>query len=199
MLVVKDLLPINAFSRPGLKLAPLKAIIIHWVGKSKQTARAVKEYFESLNLQNPTDAIPDLYASAHYSIDGTMILQMIPDDEVAYHAGGWTYTQKAESLFGADGVSNKPLYGSTPNFYTIGIEVNHIDDEGQFSRDTLESTIKLTAKLCNEYSLNPVNSVLRHYDLTGKLCPKWFVLHEYAWESFLDSVCDKMEALHALG
>ena len=30
--------------------------------------------------------------------------------------------------------------------------------------------------------------VIRHYDVTGKICPKYFVEHEDAWEEFRDNV-----------
>ena len=31
-------------------------------------------------------------------------------------------------------------------------------------------------------------SVIRHYDVTGKICPKYYVEHEDAWDTFIDDV-----------
>jgi N-acetylmuramoyl-L-alanine amidase len=35
--------------------------------------------------------------------------------------------------------------------------------------------------------------VIRHYDVTGKICPKYFVEHESAWEDFHDDLADYIE------
>ena len=32
------------------------------------------------------------------------------------------------------------------------------------------------------------NDVIRHYDVTGKICPKYFVEHEDEWEQFKKDV-----------
>jgi N-acetylmuramoyl-L-alanine amidase len=187
-MVIRDkLLTKNQFSRPGHKIIEVKAVVIHWVGKSRQTADAVKHYFESLGKQNPLDRQEDIYASAHYAIDGTNIVRMIPEDEIAYHVGGWGYSDEAIQLFGKEATSNAPRLGTTPNFYSIGIELNHLDDTGKFSAETWESAVMLTAKICREYNCN----VIRHFDVTGKLCPKWFVMHVMDWDMFLNDVWEE--------
>ncbi len=30
--------------------------------------------------------------------------------------------------------------------------------------------------------------MIRHYDVTGKVCPKYFVEHEEAWQQFKEEV-----------
>ena len=47
--------------------------------------------------------------------------------------------------------------------------------------------MQLTAWLCNKYGLT-ADQVIRHYDVTGKLCPKYFVEHEDAWKAFRKDV-----------
>lgn len=69
----------------------------------------------------------------------------------------------------------------------ISIEVCHPDETGEFNEATMESLIKLTAWLCNEFELDE-DDVIRHYDVTGKLCPLYYVEHEDAWEEFLEKV-----------
>ena len=32
------------------------------------------------------------------------------------------------------------------------------------------------------------DDIIRHYDVTGKICPKYFVDHEDAWNEFLNSL-----------
>jgi N-acetylmuramoyl-L-alanine amidase len=47
--------------------------------------------------------------------------------------------------------------------------------------------VELTAWLCRHFNVSP-DQVIRHYDITGKDCPKYFVEHEDAWKQFLDDV-----------
>ena len=69
------------------------------------------------------------------------------------------------------------------NHDTISIECCHPDETGKFSDETYASLVQLTAFLCKKYGLNE-DAVIRHYDVTGKNCPKYFVEHEDAWEIF---------------
>lgn len=63
---------------------------------------------------------------------------------------------------------------------TISIEVCHPDETGQFSEVTYASLIRLTAWLCEQFDLSEEN-LIRHYDVSGKLCPLYYVQHEEAW------------------
>ena len=51
---------------------------------------------------------------------------------------------------------------------------------------------EITAWLCGEYGLT-TEDVIRHYDVTGKDCPKYYVEHPEAWERFLADVDAYME------
>ena len=61
--------------------------------------------------------------------------------------------------------------------------VCHADETGEFSAETMASLLRLTAWLCEEFDLAPAD-VIRHYDVTGKICPKYYVDHPEAWEDF---------------
>lgn len=67
------------------------------------------------------------------------------------------------------------------NHDTVSIECCHKDDSGEFTKETYQSVIQLTAWLCEKFGLSE-EDVIRHYDVTGKICPKYFVEHEDAWE-----------------
>lgn len=86
------------------------------------------------------------------------IVQCIPTQEVAY-------------------ASNQR------NHDTISIECCHPDSTGKFNHETYVSMIRLTAFLCAKYDLD-ADAVIRHYDVTEKNCPKYFVENEEAWELF---------------
>ena len=70
---------------------------------------------------------------------------------------------------------------------TISIEVCHPDESGKFTDETYDSLVKLTVWLCEDCGLDS-SDIIRHYDITGKQCPLYFVTHENAWERFKKDV-----------
>ena len=70
---------------------------------------------------------------------------------------------------------------------TISIEVCHPDESGKFTQASYESLVKLTAWLLDVCDLDS-NDVIRHYDITGKQCPLYYVTYEDAWEQFLEDI-----------
>lgn len=105
----------------------------------------------------------ETYASSHFLIglDGE-IIQAVPLDEVAY-------------------CSNRR------NGDTISIECCHPGADGAFTDETYRSLIKLVNWLRDYYRLG-TDQVIRHYDVTGKECPRYYVIHPEAWEKFLDDL-----------
>jgi N-acetylmuramoyl-L-alanine amidase len=77
---------------------------------------------------------------------------------------------------------------------TISIECCHPDETGKFNDATYDSLVSLTAALCMEFDLRN-KDVIRHYDVTEKLCPLYFVEHEDAWEAFREDVKAEVERL----
>lgn len=70
---------------------------------------------------------------------------------------------------------------------TISIEVCHPDSTGKFNDKTYRALVGLTAWLCGEFHLDQKN-VIRHHDITGKNCPKYYVENPEAWEDFKKDV-----------
>lgn len=66
---------------------------------------------------------------------------------------------------------------------TVSIECCHPDESGEFTEETYRSMVRLCAWLCLKFDLDE-EDVIRHYDVTGKNCPKYFVENEDAWETF---------------
>lgn len=73
------------------------------------------------------------------------------------------------------------------NSDTVSIETCHPKKDGKYTKETYHSMVKLTAWLCKKFDLNE-KDVIRHYDVTGKICPKYFVENEEAWKKFLEDV-----------
>ena len=65
---------------------------------------------------------------------------------------------------------------------TISIEVCHPDESGKFNDATYDALVRLTAWLCDVGGLDE-QAVIRHHDITGKECPRYYVRHPRAWET----------------
>lgn len=90
-------------------------------------------------------------------------------------------------------IDEKSNASNNRNIDTISIEVCHPDSSGKFNYETYNSLVKLTAWLCDNSNLKS-NDVIRHYDITGKECPKYFVDNEYEWNKFLSDVKIQIES-----
>ena len=110
----------------------------------------------------------ETHASSNFIIclDGD-IIQCVPVDEIAY-------------------ASNER------NADTLSIELCHPDDTGVFTDDTYDAAVRLTALLCDRHGLSS-DDIIRHYDVRGKECPKYFVEDEGAWEAFKADVAAALQ------
>ena len=107
-------------------------------------------------------------ASSHFivGLEGE-IIQCVPLDEISY-------------------ASNQR------NVDTIAIETCYKDESGKFSDVTYDSLVHLTAWLMGKYNLE-IDQVIRHYDVTGKECPRYYVRNEWAWDQFKEDVVAYIE------
>ena len=108
--------------------------------------------------------------SSHFvvGIEGE-IIQCIPSSEIAYAS-------------------------NSRNSDTLSIECCHTDETGKFTEATYTSLVRLTGWLCYRFNLTS-QDVIRHYDVTGKICPKYFVDHPDAWEQFKADVGEQIKVV----
>ena len=153
---------ISGHCRPESKLSRISAIIIHWTANLSPKAGAVanRNYFSSSPVGK--DGKP-IYASAHYIVDSTCIVQCLPDEEVGYHVGSKTYKPEGVRIMGSTG---------SPNYVSIGIEMC-VNSDGDFNI-TRAQTVELTRFLAHKYNVER-NNILRHFDITGKDCPQMMI------------------------
>ncbi|MDO5539238.1 MAG: peptidoglycan recognition family protein [Eubacteriales bacterium] len=78
------------------------------------------------------------------------------------------------------------------NYYSISVENCHPDTSGKFTDATYRSCVHLVAYLLEEYGLER-EDIIRHYDVTGKKCPLYYVENEDRWEKFKDDVMAYIE------
>ena len=162
-----NLLTPNEYSRPEIPLTEVNNIVVHYVANPCSTARENRNYFESLKDQtgNKTTSV-----SSHFVIglEGEVV-QCIPLSEVAYAS-------------------------NDRNSDTISIECCHPDTTGKFYNSTYQTLVNLCAYLCREFELK-AEDVIRHFDVTGKACPKYFVDHEDAWVQFQKDVGEALKVI----
>ena len=160
---MKDFLPKNQYSRPGRPLRDKKAIILHYTACPKATAKNIRDYFYRLKYGKY-----NLYASAHYIVGlRGEIIQAIPDTEMAYHVGANIY---APDIL-------KFLNTRYPNDCTLGIEMCH-KGPYKISWRTLFGVKRIV-------QLYPDLPILRHYDITQKICPKYYVDNPRKWDKLI--------------
>lgn len=173
---IKDMPLTNGKARPGTRITP-KALVIHWTANEgrRADAEANRNYFNK----------PITEASAHYIVDDKQIVRCLPENEMGYHVGAKSY--KPDAL--------KRL-SSYPNNCTIGIEMC-VNQDGDF-KAMYQRTVELAADILKRYGWG-VDHLWRHFDITGKNCPAYFVSDDcarrftglmaaQAWEKFKDDV-----------
>lgn len=160
--IQQKLLKKNQYSRPGKALRKVRGIVVHYTANPGTDAVANRNYFNNLEEINK-DREKKIYASSHFVIglEG-QIVQCIPLDEIAYAS-------------------------NDRNSDTISIECCHPDKSGEFNKATLTALKELVTYLCIKYHLS-TEDIIRHYDVTGKLCPLYFVEHEDEWNSFKEEI-----------
>ena len=153
--ITQDYIEVNKFSRPCIALDAVNNIVIHYVGNPDTSGLANLNYFKSLALQDPDAPNPKM-ASSNFivGLEGE-VYECMPIYEKAYCS-------------------------NNRNSDTLSIEVCHPDAEGKFNDATYESLIRLCAFLCHETGLTG-DDLIRHYDVTGKMCPLYYVEHPEAW------------------
>ncbi len=177
---IRTALLTHPVSRPALRnadafaLKKVLAIIAHWTANTNRGADAVanRNYFN----------LGSRYASAHYCVDSRQAVRCLPECEVGYHVGAARYKPVGERL-------RKGF--PSPNYTTIGFEMC-VNKDGDWSKTVNHST-SLAAWLLRKHNLG-IDALYRHYDVTGKDCPRMYV-PEAAWEEFKAAVKEKMQII----
>lgn len=166
--ITQDFLTPNPYSRPKDKLKEVRGIVLHWTANPLSTAIGNRSFFENRKYGKTS------YGSAHYIVDlDGNIIQCLPELEIGYHVGSHVYTSHALNRL-----------SSYPNNCTIGIEMTHTNWDGEFTKDTYQSTLNLAVSLLRKYELDE-NDLWLHKTVVGwKDCARWFVNNNNEWIKF---------------
>ena len=127
-------------------------------------------------------------ASAHYFVGfNGEVWQCVEDANIAWHCGASSYK-----------------HAECRNANSIGIEMcvrkkntksmGATDKDWYFEDATVEAAAELTRYLMNKYGV-PASHVIRHYDVTGKICPNPYVYNTSAhtWDEFKRKISGQAE------
>ena len=143
-----------------------KYLAIHFTASSNsKPGRALSIYNTFINRQ----------ASADFAVDDRDIVQFNPDiknyycwavgDNKQLSKGGAKFYDKANNK---NTISIEICSTCTPATSTAINKPNH--DGWAFTNNTLNNAVKLAKIIMKKYNI-PIENVIRHYDITGKLCP----------------------------
>lgn len=143
---------------------PVSFLVIHYVGALGGAKNNAVHYHKNR---------PGV--SAHYFVghksESATVYQSVQDSDTAWHCGR------------TDGKYKHP---ECRNANSIGIEMCcHQDQAGRwyFDPETVDRAVELTRALMEKYHIN-TDHVIRHYDVTGKVCPAPYVNDPAAWAAF---------------
>lgn len=162
--------PANAGNVGGTRAASgIRYIVIHYTGNDGDTALNNAKYYASNVVKT----------SAHYFVDAKEVIQSVDDLRIAWAVGGKKYPSCPQTGGGT-------LHGRCLNANSISIELCDAKKDGVYapSAKTVAQALELTKALMKKYNI-PASNVIRHFDVTGKLCPAYWSGKENAskWES----------------
>ena len=150
----------------GYTNRPINYIVVHYTAGSTSKAGSARN--TAIMFSNPT-----VYASADYIVDDETIVQFNPDirNRFCWHCGD---NKNPYSMGGK-------FHGKCTNANSIGIEVCSTNPNWQasdqanckkwsFTDKVVAKAAELVKYLMQTYNI-PIDRVIRHYDVTGKLCP----------------------------
>ena len=116
-------------------------------------------------------------ASAHYFVDDDSITQSVGDLTVAWAVGGSKWSD-------CDKTGGGSMHGIVTNTNSLSIEMCDTVKDGTYNvtEKTLENAAALGRMLMERYGI-PVENVVRHFDVTGKQCPQYFMDND-KWADF---------------
>lgn len=128
-------------------------------------------------------AFLDVYraASAHYFVDGGGAWRCVMDRDISWHCGNDIYYHDFCRNSNSIGIEMCCLKGDPSNASSA------YDSDWYFSEQTMENTAKLVRELMMRYGI-PLENVVRHNDISHKVCPAPFVNDFSAWQKFLGRI-----------
>lgn len=167
-LAIREILANRANFGSTRSLSSIKYIVLHYTANDGDKAENNAKYFQTAH--KPA-------SSAHYFVDDYYIVRSVPDNYVAYAVGGDRY-------FDVEKTGGAKLYKKVTNANSISIEMCDTKKDGKYqaSEKTIKRAVDICMELMEKYNID-IDHVVRHFDVTGKHCPVYF-MDNAAWEGF---------------
>lgn len=172
MLIIHTNYKCNETNYTKGRAQPVSYLVFHYVGATG-SAEANAKYYSSTEK---------LGASAHYFVDhapNAEVWLSVSESDTAWHCGAARY-----------------IHNKCRNVNSIGIEMCcHKDASGNWyiDKETMQKAAELGRDIMQRYNI-PASNVLRHYDVTGKLCPQPLI-YEAKWAEFKQMLLDGDEEM----
>ena len=200
------LIPAGHPNRPGDKLEPLKAIVFHYTANPNANAADNAHYFGReyvhVNGENYESDKKTKFAcgSAHIIADKSSIVMAIPLNEVAWACGD--KHNPGHPDFNDQQPLARDAFGYHQNHETVSVEICNNSDWDQACKNGAQWAVDFlrerSLKVDLDQSLDPQHFkglspgkvlLVRHFDITAKICPKPFVDDHEAWAGFARMIC----------
>lgn len=158
--MIEKFMKINKYGRPGTKRRRTTKIAFHFTGQHDVSAKNTVSYFSNVVANGYRVNGRYIYASSHLvvGLQGELY-HIVPFNEIAYTT-------------------------NSANAYSIGVECATTGADDHYTDEEYKTMVKTGAWLAQTYRLDPRNDFIRHYDVTGKICPRYFVNNVKAWKQF---------------
>lgn len=158
--MIEKFMKINKYGRPGTKRRRTTKIAWHFTGQHDVSAKNTVSYFSNVVANGYRVNGRYIYASSHLvvGLQGELYY-IVPFNEIAYTT-------------------------NSANAYSIGVECATTGADDHYTDEEYKTMVKTGAWLAQTYKLDPRVDFIRHYDVTGKICPRYFVNNVKAWKQF---------------
>jgi glucan-binding YG repeat protein len=159
----------------------IEYIVIHYTANDGDASWNNANYFQKN---------PNLKTSAHIFVDDSKAYLSVPLNRVAYSVGSNTVdTSRGGGKY----------YKKCTNANSINIELCDTVRDGKrnVTQKTINNALDITRELMYEYNI-PASHVIRHFDVTGKLCPEYWI-DKAKWESEFHSKVYKLNGWYQDG
>ena len=204
-----NFIPSGHPNRPGTKLESVKAIVMHYTANEHPQATALvnaryfaRDYKYKDNVIFETDGVtPFRYGSTQVICDADSVVLALP-----LHEAAWAVGDKSNN--GGYMPVAHAAFKQRQNFNTLSVEICNNDparnwdaavatakewivDYCKQARRRVDVQGSVEPQRYNNVEVLPDEILLlRHYDITGKICPKPFVENEAEWENFVREISE---------
>ncbi len=143
----------------GMTITPLY-LVIHETDNTAVGANALAHF-------NYWNSNPNALASTHFVVDSTQVYEMLQLNQAGWHVG------------------DNNGYSDITNYNSIGIEIC-VNSDGNYAQ-ARENAINLAIEVMKDLNMN-ISQLKRHYDASGKDCPRTMVENPELWTDFVSQV-----------